>query len=407
VSAGVSPLGPTFLSYRASDGRGHAEDLAWALRAAGVPVWHDETDLPPGDTRQRLQEALASGLSGAVLVVTPGLADSPVVRDIEVPAFRTLAADPSFEFAIASTVEDPGRPGHLDFTAPDRLLGLPGDSLRPFKQYRVPADRGTVARELARRRMRVHRGLGQPVLEINLQTRLAAQAEVSGSGLIVRTRPPADGRRSPPGTIWAPLADFLRDLPQLAEASAAERLLLRGGAHLSVAFALGAGLPTTTRWRMTVEGSDHQPWDDAAADGVELQERLETRDGGDASAVFVDLVPAPAPVTTFDEHVSHHAYRGILRVSQALPAPLPPAAGAGTADAISDRIRRTAAACGTNQVDLFLRVPFPMAVLLGRRLNTLEVTLHEWEDGVAPPRYVKMATVAAGRGGGPVVHIHA
>lgn len=406
MTAGVSPLGPTFLSYRASDGGGHAEDLAWALRAAGVPVWHDETDLPPGDTRQRLQEALASGVSGAVLIVTPGLADSPVVRDIEVPALRALAADPAFSFAIASTVEDPSRPGHLDFTAPDRLLGLPADSLRLFKQYRIPADRGTIARELARRRMRVHRGLGQSVLEINLQTRLAAQAEVSGSGLVVRTRLPADGRRSPPGAIWPPLADFLRDLPQLAEASASERLLVRGGAHLSVAFALGAGLPTTTRWRMTVEGSDHKPWDDAAVDGVELQERLETRAGGDALAVFVDLVPAPAPVTTFDEHVSHHAYRGILRISQARPAPLPSAAGAGTADAISDRIRRAATACGTNRVDLFLRVPFPMAVLLGRRLNTLEVTLHEWEDGIAPPRYVKMATVAAGRGGGPIVHIH-
>src|SRR5439155_22187904 len=134
-----------------------------------------------------------------------------------------------------------------------------------------------------------------PGLEINLLTRLAAQAEASGSGLIVRTRPPADGRRSPPAAIWAPFADFLRDLPQLAEASAAERLLVRGGAHLSVAFALGAGLPTTTCWRMAVEGSDRQPWNDAAAGEMELQERFEMLDGRDLpAAVFVDLVPAPA-----------------------------------------------------------------------------------------------------------------
>src|SRR5262249_52855431 len=88
MTDGVSPLGPTFLSYRASDGRIHAEDLAWALRAAGVPVWHDETDLPPGDTRQRLQEALGSGLAGAVLVVTPELVHSSIVRDLEVPHLR-------------------------------------------------------------------------------------------------------------------------------------------------------------------------------------------------------------------------------------------------------------------------------------------------------------------------------
>jgi SMODS-associated and fused to various effectors sensor domain/TIR domain len=407
MTAGVKPLGLVFLSYRVSDGRDHAENLAWALRAAGVPVWHDETDLPPGDTRQRLQEALASGLSGAVLVVTPEIAASAVVRDIEVPGLRMLAVDPAFSLAIASTVEDPARPGHLDFAAPDRLLGLPADSLRAFKQYPIPADIAAIARELARGRMRVQRDLGQRVLEINLQTRLAPQAEVSGSGLVVRTRPPADGRRAPPAAIWTPLGQFLRGLPQLAEVSAAERLLVRGGAHLSVAFALGAALPTTTRWHMGVEGSDHQLWDDALAAGVELQERLETRDAGDVpAAVLVDLVPVPAPVATFDEHVSHHAYRGILRVSQARPAPLPVAAGAGTADAISDRIRRAAATCGTNRVDLFLRVPFPMAVLLGRRLNTLEITLYEWEDGIAPPRYVPMATVAAGRGGGPIVNIH-
>ena len=406
MTVGVRPLGPTFISYRTSDGRDYAESLAWSLRAAGVPVWHDEADLPPGDTRQRLEEALASGLSGAVLIVTPELSDSAVVRDIEVPAIRALTSEPAFTFVVASTMEDPSRPGHLDYAAPDRLLGLPADTLRVFKQYLMRTDTGTIARELARRRMRVQRDLGRPVLEINLQTRLAAQAEVSGAGLVVRTRPPIDGHRCPPLTIWAPLADFLRDLPQLAEASGAERLLVRGGAHLSVAFALGAALPTTTRWHMSIEGSDGQSWDDAATSHVELHERFETG-LGDSLSVFVDLVPTPAPVATFDEHIARHPSRGILRIGHARPAPLSAASGSGTADKINARIRHAAAACGTNRLDLFLRAPFPMAVLLGRRLNTLEVTPYEWEDGITPPHYVPMATVAAGRGGGPIIRTHA
>ena len=70
------PRGPVFISYRHSDGREIAVALAWALRAAGVPVWHDQTDLPPGDTERRLAEALSSGLSGAVLVVTREIEDS-------------------------------------------------------------------------------------------------------------------------------------------------------------------------------------------------------------------------------------------------------------------------------------------------------------------------------------------
>ena len=38
LASRVNALGPVFVSYRQSDGTELAEDLAWALRAAGVPV---------------------------------------------------------------------------------------------------------------------------------------------------------------------------------------------------------------------------------------------------------------------------------------------------------------------------------------------------------------------------------
>ena len=87
----VDPRGPVFVSYRTSDGSALATDTAWALRAAGVPVWHDQSDLPPGDTRNRLAEALGSGLSGAVLLVTPEIKHSEVVREIELPQLLQLS----------------------------------------------------------------------------------------------------------------------------------------------------------------------------------------------------------------------------------------------------------------------------------------------------------------------------
>src|SRR6266705_5292509 len=93
-AAGVRPLAPVFISYRTSDGSGIAAALAWALRATGVPVWHDVTDLPPGDTERRLQEALVSGLSGAVLLITPDIQHSRVVREIEVPGLLGLEPNP-------------------------------------------------------------------------------------------------------------------------------------------------------------------------------------------------------------------------------------------------------------------------------------------------------------------------
>ena len=89
-SSRTSPRGPVFLSYRHSDGADLAMALAWALRASGVPVWLDRSDLPPGDTERRLEEAMQSGLSGAVLLVTHDIAASSVVKEIELPHLLRL-----------------------------------------------------------------------------------------------------------------------------------------------------------------------------------------------------------------------------------------------------------------------------------------------------------------------------
>lgn len=96
---GVDSHGPVFLSHRRSDGGPLAHELAWELRGIGVPVWHDLTDLPPGDTRRRLEEALGGGLSGSVLIVTPEIQDSEVVREIELPWLIDLEEHSEFTFA--------------------------------------------------------------------------------------------------------------------------------------------------------------------------------------------------------------------------------------------------------------------------------------------------------------------
>ncbi len=98
-------LGPIFISYRQSDGTA----TAVTLRAAGVPVWQDRDDLPPGETEHLLEIAIAAGLSGAVLTVTPEIERSAVIRVIEAPALLDQAdAHPdAFTLQLASTVERP------------------------------------------------------------------------------------------------------------------------------------------------------------------------------------------------------------------------------------------------------------------------------------------------------------
>lgn len=79
------PRGPIFISYRQNDGYPHADRLERLLRAAGLVPWRDRTDLGAGTTIDRIEQAIQDGLSGAILIVTPDILNSPVVRERELP----------------------------------------------------------------------------------------------------------------------------------------------------------------------------------------------------------------------------------------------------------------------------------------------------------------------------------
>jgi hypothetical protein len=417
---GVRPLAPVFISYRTSDGRDLATTLAWALRTTGVPVWHDAADLPPGDTTRRLQEALTAGLSGAVLLVTPQIRRSTVVREIELPRLLTLEADPAFTFAVGSTVRRrPTRqqratgqlPG-LDFTAPDRLLAQPDDTLQRFKQYPLfDSDNvAALARELAAQRMAAVRTLRDPTLLLDIQTRLDPRGTPPEVPLAVRIPSPSLGRRTPNPAVWTALASFLDDLPRLLAIAQAQRLHVRGGGHLSIAFALGAAVPTTSSWSVTVEDQTGEIWGSASPDippeiisGPSIAHRAAPL--GSPVAIHIDLALSDPPGDAFGVHLARHPdrYAAILRLVPVQRSRLLPTAGAAVVTGLAQRIRACAAEAGTHRVHLFLRTPFPVVVLLGRALNTLEITLYEWDDISDPPDYIQTATVASGRGGGPVI----
>jgi len=408
TSGAGGSLGPVFISYRASDGRPLAIELAWALRAAGVPVWHDVSDLPPGDTTQRLREALRSDLSGAILLVTPDLRRSKVVREHELPALLDLERDRHFSFLVANTIKT--REKKIDLRAPDRLLTQPAGTLSRLKQYPLltRSHVWAIAKEVAVQRMSQHRALDRSTLLIDIQTRLHPRSNAVNAGLVVRTRPPEPGRRVPPESIWAPLQSFLTVLPQLIEVAGAKAIRVRGGAHLSVAFSLGAALPTALGWPVEVEDRNHETWTPSSnSKPAKLSEHAREL-GAIASpvAVMVDIVPDPSPTDTFGEHVvAENQYSASLRLSPARRRPLSPAVGVATAADVAQRIRRFASEHNTNEVHLFLRTPFAVSVLLGRALNTLKVHLHEWEDINSRPRYIHTVVVASGHGGGPIIGI--
>ena len=422
-SSRISPRGPVFLSYRHSDGAELATALAWALRAAGVPVWLDRSDLPPGDTERRLAEAMQSGLSGAVLVVTPDVGASTVIRDTELPQLLALEAEGAFTLSIASTIG--AEAGGLDYSAPDRLLSQTMPILKGLRQDPALTSReiADIARSHCRQRMEALRegieSAGQ-VIDINLQTRVTPSAIGPHGDLVVRLQPPMPGDRRPNRKGLEDLRLFLGDLPHLLEIAGARRARVSGGAHLSVAFALGAALPTTLLGDVDVVDTAGHTWTSsdnapAPAPSTRLLEVIDRSTSGTPigdAVVYVDLLPTRSD-PAFDRLVEARLGR-IASVFHIRPVAegnlLSDAAGAIVAEA-SHAIRQAATHSETSEVHLLLRCPWTVALLLGRTLNTIRVSLYEWEDGPddgdsrVAPRYLPSLVVRPGAGGSPIERV--
>jgi hypothetical protein len=411
----IDERGPVFISYRQSDGVDLAVETAWTLRAAGVPVWHDQTDLPPGDTRRRLREALASGLSGAVLLVTPEIQHSAVVRTLELPELLRLAEVPTFTLSVASTIER--SPGKLDYDAPDRLLGQRPGTLSDLTQRPVqrPTDRSTIARWHARVRMQALRpsvAASRGKLHIDIQTRIPPFAARADSDLILRLRTPLEGERRPNLKGLDDLRRFLADLPELVALAGAEQVRIAGGAHLSVAYAIGAALPTTLLGLLEAVDTSGDVWavsGNVPSDSTDECLAIvsdETRSVSGKLVIYLDLLPQRSDAA-FDDLVqgSDGSIARSVHVRPSRDGNLDPSEATSIVGAACSVIREIANEQRDADVHLLLRAPWTVATLLGRTLNTLKVHLYEWENGSGVPKspaYVESLVVQAGLGGSVV-----
>ena len=418
--AAVDPRGPVFVSYRQSDGSALAADTAWALRAAGVPVWHDESDLPPGDTERRLAEALASGLSGAVLLVTPEIQQSRIVREVELPQLLELEKNPDFTLSVLSVIERAS--GSLDYGAPDKLLSQPEGTLTRIKQEpaRTQRERANAALAHCQRRMQaVRSGVegADRTITVDVQTRIPPFATRVDADLVLRLRPPVDGDRRPHHQGLQDLELFLANLPQLLALAGAEHARVRGGAHLSAAYALGAALPTTLIGRVQAVDTGGGVWSltgnapvpDNSYEIIDVKQASPSFAPAGAILVYLDLLQARSDYA-FDELIAENPARfaAAFQVRPIRGGMLNPDQAAATIGELSRVIRDLAGQHRTSEVHLLLRCPWTVALLLGRTLNTLRVHLYEWEDGpddsgaLASPRYLPSLVVRSGAGGSPI-----
>ncbi|QTE28545.1 SAVED domain-containing protein [Pengzhenrongella sicca] len=413
--------GPVFISYRQSDGFDRADHLEGLLRAAGLIVWRDQSDLRAGKTKDRLEQALTSGLSGGVLIVTPEIADSVIVQERELPRLLQLDDDPAFSLSIANEIPNPTDPTRLDYSAPDRLLGLaPARTLSEKKQSdgRSLTGQRQIVRDLLMHRIEerkaaIHANDG--IVTLAIQTRPAPFAsEADHSDLHIRIAPAPEGR-----TPWRRGLEHLQaTLPLTSDAiraSGASTVRVSGGAHISAALALGAALPATKiahlevldigghAWTSDITEDTDDPGMHTTSTTSTYTSHAETR----SIAVFVTLT-AGADWTAFDQLVraSSPLFSSVSRVEAKTSSPLDPRESARLSHEIAREIKRLSAEYGRADVHLAYHGPYTMAVLIGRLLNTVRTIVYEWDnpEGVGP-RYAPALVLEPGTTQGPITRV--
>lgn len=421
----IKPRDPVFISYRHADGFEIATSLAWSLRAAGIPVWRDVDDLPPGDTDARLQQAIDEGISGAVIVVTPDIASSRVVREVEVPRLLRLHREvPAFALGIVNAVLLPD--DHVDYSAPDRLLELTKPELIGVDQRGADADgiQATTRQMLWHRIAAIRPAIPRPdgELRISLQTRNTPQVyDRTDADLDVRLRPSAH-EKLPSAQGLEDFRSALRLLPDAVTRAGVASVRIDGGAHLSVALAVGAGIPSTRVGRMVVVDGRGSRWESTTE--AQMFEPSQLRIAREATsgfappnerpevAVYVDL-QHPRSDGAFERFLETRggrlaAWQHLIPVSEGL---LDANDGGNLAAEAAARLRDLSMRHGNALIHLIYRGPFGMAVLIGRLTNSLRFVTYEWDESDAEdgsyvgPRYEAVAVVRASTPNGAIERV--
>jgi len=396
-AAKPNPEGTVFISYRRDDGKEYANEIGALLRAVGLRVWRDIYNMPAGSTPEALEKVLGGETSGGVLIVTEDICESDMIINLEAPMLCSLAKDSSFPLAVANAVPKPGgSEKEVDYDAPDRLLRTQQEkAFKKSNQFNIldqPGMKKLLAKMLearveyvAKKMQKKEREEERNTVVINLQSRTPATAIESVMGdLQIRINPAADetGNPSKQGLedlkIALPLVKYA--LGKLPENMTVQ---ITGGMHLASALAVGAAFPDRTPGTVEVKDIKNYIWraerdKDAPDDAIKVEVKLpygEVEASKKRIAVLVSVTNTP-DYEIFNAMVKkdNEGFDKEVIISSTYKNIDPRWAG-DLCERIVDEIR--SAAPHRPELHLAFHGPFALAILLGRLLNTYDVTAYE------------------------------
>ncbi len=412
----TDPTGRSFLSYRRSR-LDEARYLIQAQHEMGVPTWQDIRNLQEGVTPARLRQVLADPtIASALLWLTPGVAQSATIRDVEVPAIvgRLAAKDPFFLVPCVA--------GGLDYMEGAALIADRTGTLDPAAWNLCKVDGNPIdmdeARRIARRVLENRVARLHDVLEPEKPLRLRCMTWHSpsfepGWGLSLDWSTHFDKRHASP-EAWAnallPALDTVRNT--IREYSPGRLVEATGNLTLSAAIALGVAFLSVSKlalaWRQTwAENPEGQLWrlDASITDPglrIDLDEGVPGRkDLAVLISLGEDVVPA------FSASRGHlPPFVGTLSIRSPLSAENPfqrrhlraPEEAVAVAKAIIEAVRDARNMYPGAHLHLFAAIPAGLAVLLGQLFNTLgPVQLYEHFEISSVGEYRPSVVVQAGQ----------
>lgn len=377
-----------FISYRRSPARTVGNDEALRLRNAlrdrGIQAWRDLDNLGAEPTEQELTEVLQDpNTVGAILLVSPEVRDSPIIRNVEArQIFRRKAEDSAFLVLPVLL--------GVDYSAADDVLGSPAgfQNVNNWNLHYVPD--GELSEQQARHvagDVLRHRTSAMAAaedideLQVGLYSRRVAGA--ADSPLRFDFADYFEGRSCPDGTFAVIEMALVDAATAITESIPARRIAGQGNASLPIGALFGAvfsplaGLDLS--WLQVFNGMPAERWShNVNASSLEAKVRVVE---GDVEAA--DIVLAFGISANIEESVARYLramktpYRIALHAGPSDGAvkqgvALLPGDGVSLVNAAIDAVREARDDLGLtrSRLHLFLACPLSMAVLLGQKLNT-------------------------------------
>ena len=389
--------GRSFLSYR----RARKEDAALLIAAQherGIPTWQDVSDLAVAPTEDEIRRVLQdSHIANGLLLLTPDVQDSPIIRNVEVPLILERAAVGNGFFVV------PLAAGGLSYAdaAVAASSGLSAQNLADWNMEKIstdvltPEDAARVARRvLAHRVAAIHRQLpSESALRLGLFVRKAPPHE-SGLAIALNWTHRFDGKVASPDSWRDHLLPALSDVADAIRKHAPGRHVDAFGLPtLPAATALGWAFMSTMgqsiSWRQQTPGRPDQYWSLAQQRepfGFTPQFMSKNANARDL-AVLVSVADNTEPLfASFQRQLP--PLRALVHVmkSAAYPHRIESAGQASDiAFTVQEGLREARRKYGNvGTVHLFVAAPAGLVMLIGQLLNTfgaVQTYEHVTNDG--------------------------